>query len=59
MSIYEESAKLLYKEIDYMNEAANAVRFQENFEGNPWVKVQSTVCPPRLKQRVCMCDVCD
>lgn len=38
-SIYDESAKLLYKEIDYENEAFNAMRFQENFKGTPWIKV--------------------
>ena len=39
-TIYNESARLLYKEIDYENEARNAVRFRENFKGVPWVKVR-------------------
>jgi len=38
-SIYEESAKLLYKEIDYENEGRNAERFANDFKDIPWVKV--------------------
>eukprot|EP00290_Baffinella_frigidus_P007064 CAMPEP_0180134216 /NCGR_PEP_ID=MMETSP0986-20121125/10023_1 /TAXON_ID=697907 /ORGANISM="non described non described, Strain CCMP2293" /LENGTH=729 /DNA_ID=CAMNT_0022074521 /DNA_START=48 /DNA_END=2237 /DNA_ORIENTATION=+ len=39
VSIYEESAKLLYQEIDYKNEAQNAIRFRNQFQGVEWVKV--------------------
>lgn len=46
VSIYDESAKLLYKEIDYEAEALNAIRFKDNFANIPWVKVPdvSVVC---------------
>lgn len=37
--IYEESAKLLYKEIDYELEARNAIRFKNDFANVPWIKV--------------------
>eukprot|EP01038_Epipyxis_sp_PR26KG_P013975 gene13975-18744_t len=39
VSIYDESAKLLYKEIDYRAEALNCIRFKDNFDNVPWVKV--------------------
>jgi predicted unusual protein kinase regulating ubiquinone biosynthesis (AarF/ABC1/UbiB family) len=39
ISIYDESAKLLYREIDYRLEAFNSIRFQDNFKDVPWVKV--------------------
>ena len=48
VSIYEESAKLLYKEIDYINEAENAVRFKDNFQDTSWVKVRNYFDFPRL-----------
>lgn len=37
--IYEECAKILYEEIDYINEGKNADRFRRNFKGEQWVKV--------------------
>ena len=37
MSIYDESARLLYLEIDYLNEARNTMRFAEDFKKTPWV----------------------
>lgn len=38
-TIYDESARLLYREIDYKLEALNCIRFKENFANVPWVKV--------------------
>lgn len=39
VAIYEESAKLLYEEIDYFQEGKNADRFRNNFKNVKWVKV--------------------
>ena len=39
VTIYDESARLLYQEIDYNLEAGNCQRFKDNFANVPWVKV--------------------
>lgn len=56
VSIYEESAKLLYKEIDYINEAENAVRFKDNFQDTPWVKVSVCLAPSRAAKHTAAVD---
>lgn len=43
LGIFEESAVLLYEEIDYTHEAANAERMRENFAGTPWVRIPSVL----------------
>lgn len=51
VSIYEESERLLYLEIDYLNEASNAERFQKDFEGIDYVRVPNVyreVSTPRV-----------
>uniref|UniRef100_A0A6V2P8T6 ABC1 atypical kinase-like domain-containing protein n=1 Tax=Ditylum brightwellii TaxID=49249 RepID=A0A6V2P8T6_9STRA len=51
VSIYEESERLLYLEIDYINEAENSVRFSRDFVDVPWVRVPEVyrdVSTPRV-----------
>ncbi|GFE71194.1 ABC-1 domain protein [Chroococcus sp. FPU101] len=39
IGIYEECCKILWKEVDYLNEGRNADTFRRNFRGEDWVKV--------------------
>ena len=39
MGIYEECCKILYEEIDYLNEGRNADTFRHNFRSQDWVHV--------------------
>jgi len=51
VSIYEESERLLYLEIDYLNEAANCERFARDFSDIEWVRVPEVyreVSTPRI-----------
>lgn len=51
VSIYEESERLLYLEIDYLNEATNAERFAKDFADTEWVRVPDVlreVSTPRV-----------
>ena len=51
VSIYEESERLLYLEIDYLNEASNCERFARDFADVDWVRVPDVfreVSTPRV-----------
>lgn len=54
VSIYEESERLLYLEIDYLNEAANAERFAKDFIDTPWVRVPGVIYEASTPRVLCM-----
>ena len=39
IAVYDECAKILYQEIDYLLEGQNADKFRQNFQGTDWVVV--------------------
>lgn len=39
LGIYEECCKILWEEVDYLNEGRNADSFRRNFRGHDWVHV--------------------
>lgn len=39
VAIYDECSRILYEEIDYVQEGKNAELFKKNFESIDWVKV--------------------
>ncbi|RFP57731.1 MAG: AarF/ABC1/UbiB kinase family protein [Limnothrix sp. CACIAM 69d] len=50
LGIYEECCRILYEEIDYLNEGRNADRFRRNFRHADWVRVPKVFwryCSPR------------
>ena len=44
--IFVEATAYLYRELDYINEAQNAIRFYNNFNGTSWV------CVPRIYSKI-------
>ncbi|MGA7935302.1 MAG: AarF/ABC1/UbiB kinase family protein [Kovacikia sp.] len=54
-AIYQEFAQILYKEIDYIQEAINADRFRHNFRGHPRIIVPK-VYPKFTTQKVLTMD---
>eukprot|EP00521_Asterionellopsis_glacialis_P009626 CAMPEP_0195287034 /NCGR_PEP_ID=MMETSP0707-20130614/4266_1 /TAXON_ID=33640 /ORGANISM="Asterionellopsis glacialis, Strain CCMP134" /LENGTH=767 /DNA_ID=CAMNT_0040346751 /DNA_START=58 /DNA_END=2361 /DNA_ORIENTATION=- len=54
VSIYEESERLLYLEIDYLNEATNAERFARDFADVEWVRVPDVYREVSTPRVLCM-----
>tara|TARA_B110000459_G_C16568491_1_gene475142 strand:+ start:34 stop:1545 length:1512 start_codon:yes stop_codon:yes gene_type:complete len=54
VAIFDETARCLYDEVDYMNEAKNAKDFAAQFAGTDWIKVPRVYEQYTAKRTMCM-----
>ena len=54
VAIFDETARVLYDEVDYQNEANNAQEFAKQFEDTEWIKVPKIYRQYSKKRTMCM-----
>mmetsp|Transcript_15793 Transcript_15793/g.38444 ORF Transcript_15793/g.38444 Transcript_15793/m.38444 type:complete len:823 (+) Transcript_15793:2-2470(+) len=54
VAIFDETARVLYDEVDYQNEAKNATEFAEQFKNTDWVKVPRIFWDYTSRRSLCM-----
>ena len=54
VAIFDETARCLYDEVDYQNEAKNAKDFAAQFAGTDWIKVPRVYDQYTRKRTMCM-----
>jgi len=54
VAIFDETARCLYDEVDYQNEANNAKDFAAQFAGTDWIKVPRVYDQYTRKRTMCM-----
>ncbi|KAK0589343.1 hypothetical protein LWI29_013003 [Acer saccharum] len=55
VGIYEECERILYQEIDYINEGKNADRFRRDFRNTKWVRVPISWWPVIVDNEIVTC----
>ena len=54
VAIFDETARCLYDEVDYKNEAKNAQEFADQFKGTEWIKVPKIYWDYTAQKTLCM-----